>query len=348
MVLQEIIEEYKFVYETLSKCGEYFSNADILIENYFQNISAATSTFFKAGNSDGSRNILANSLSKAIDEAFSRITILVTCGYEFYGALKILEIHDFLNFQLKKLIDEFIISSQQSIKASNEIIIAQKQGMKNKELLSSLVIPLQKTNKLYYTLINLYSQLDYINEMLLEPIPKDAQNSEDYDILVIQSLATSSDIQQVSDSLEELSHYFENLGRLCNTSGRKDYYIQKIETGSLLTQFFTFVPIIVATIKLIDFCYPKFIQWRQLYFSDKTTQLKLAHEEIQAIKELLELNPDLQNSDELLETATTRLFKYFKLNPNIKVNGKEYKTNIDTLLLQNKSSDRTIDGNKDE
>ena len=36
MVLQEVIDEYKFVYETLSKCEDYFSNADTLIENYFQ------------------------------------------------------------------------------------------------------------------------------------------------------------------------------------------------------------------------------------------------------------------------------------------------------------------------
>lgn len=335
MVLQEVIEEYKFVYETLSKCEDYFLNADTLIENYFQKVSAATATFFSAGNADSTRTALATSLAKVIDETFSKITILVTCGYEFYGALKILEVHDFSNIQLKKLVDEFLESSQQSIKASNEIIVAQKQGMKSRELLSGLAIPLHKANKLYYTLKNLYSQFDYVNTMLLEPIPEEAKSSEKYDTLVIQSLTTSSDIQQISDSLEELSYFFENLGRLCNTSGKKDYYLQKIETGSLFTQFLTLVPIIVATVKLFDFCYPKFMQWKQLYYADKTAQLKLAQEEIKTLKELLELNPDIPNSDELLETATARLFKYFKLNSNLKVNGKEYKTNSDILLLQN-------------
>ena len=348
MVLQEVIDEYKFVYETLSKCEDYFSNADTLIENYFQKISAATSTFFSGGINDNTRNILANSLSKVIDETFAQITVLVTFGYEFYGALKILEVHNFANKRLQDLVNDFLESSQCSIKASNEIIVAQKQGMKSKELLPKLVIPLQKTNKLYYTLTNLYSQFDYINAMLMEPIPEEVQNNENYNTLIIQSLTASSDIKQVSDSLEELSQFFENLGRLCNTSGQKDYYIQKIETGSLLTQFFTLVSISVATIKLIDFCYPKFMQWRQLYFADKTAQLKSAREEIQAEKELLEFKPGLQNSDELLETATTRLFKYFKLNPNVKVNGKEYKTNMDTLLLQNKPSEDTLDGNEDE
>lgn len=348
MVLREIIEEYKFVYDTLSKCEEYFLNADSLIENYFQNISAATLTFFSGNNNDNTRTVLSNSLSKVIDETFSQITILITYGYEFYGALKILEVHDFLNTELKNLVSEFLENSQQSIQASNEIIIAQKQGMKSRELLSGLVIPLQKTNKLYYTLTNLYSQLNYINTMLLEPIPEEAQNSEDYDTLSIQSLTAISDIQQVSESLEELSYFFENLGRLCNTSDKENYYIQKIESGSLLTQFFTFIPIALATIKLFDFCYPKFMQWRQLYFADKNTQLKLAREEIETVKELLELNPDIPNSNELLETATTRLFKYFKLNPNVKVNGKEYKTDMDILLLQSKPSEDTSERNKDK
>ena len=57
-------------------------------------------------------------------------------------------------------------------------------------------------------------------------------------------------------------------------------------------------------------------------------------DELQAAKTLLEIRPDLPNADELLETASVRLFKYFKLNPEFRVNKKTYKTNMDMKLLQ--------------
>lgn len=339
MILKDFVDEYKFVYDTLLPCEDYFNKADILIKEYFSKISSTTSKYFKIpGPNSSHQQQLVNELSEAISSTYNNITILITMSFEFYGALKILELHDFKNPKLQILVKDFTQSSHAAIDVTNLIIKSQLSGMKKEELLSSLVSPLQGSIKSYHTLLNLYKQFLTVNDMLLEPLPDNIANDQCYEDFCLQSLNPTVDIADISSSLMELSYFFENLGRLCNDTGGKDYYLRKIETGSLLTIFATAVPIIIASVKLIDYCYPKFMQWRQLYFTDKEQQLKLGSEEIKAIKELLEINPDIPNADELLETASVRLFKYFKLNPNFKVNEKEYKTNMDIKLLQKKDS----------
>lgn len=258
-------------------------------------------------------------------------------SFEFYGALKVLELHDFKNHELKSLVEVFTKSSHAAIDATNSIIKSQLSGMKKEELLSSLVAPLQNSIKGYHTLLNLYQQFLTVSNMLLEPLPDNVAQHQYYEDFYIQSLNPSTDIVEISSSLMELSYFFENLGRLCNNNDEKDYYLRKVETGSLLTVFATAVPLIIATVKMVDYCYPKFMNWRQLYFTDKEQQLRLSTAEINAVKELLDLNPNIKNADELIETASVRLFKYFKLNPNFKVNDKEYKTTMDIKLLQEKT-----------
>ena len=334
MILKDYIDEYKFVHDTLEKCYNYFQTAEELLSEYSLGISSCTSTYFAASNAnEAARTALANSLAEIVRNTFVNITKLMTLGYEFYGALKILEIHSFKNEKLGQLVSDFIVTSHRSISACNDIIIAQLEGMKKKALLSMLIPALQETIKSYYMLTDMYKQFEYVEQCLLEPLPDEIENDSSYDTLDIQSLIQTEDMGQIASSLCELDKFFEVANRLCDNTSSKNYYLRKVETGSLLTIFYTSVTIVVFTTKLIDFCYPKYMQWKQLYYAGKAEQLKLATNEIEAVKKVLELNPNIENADELLETASVRIFNYFKLNPKFKINGKEYGTQDSIKLI---------------
>lgn len=335
MILKDIVEEYCFVYNTLLPCKPYFETADLIITGYFSGITNATSAYFKQTTiTDGVKNNLINSLKIAVSQTYDNITVLITKSFEFHSAIGLLNSRQYTNAELDNLIQEFIVSAKDTIESTNVIIREQLSGMKTKELLSKFIPHLQKTNKLYSVLIHLYDQFRYVENTLMEPVPEEIINDDDYQEFSIQSLSPTHDLSDVYNSLFELSNLFENVGRLCELDKKKYYYLRKVETGSLLTAFFTAVPIIMTTIKLFDFCYSKFINWKQLHYTLKEEQLKLATDELQAVKTLLEISPDLPNADELLETATVRIFKYFKLNPEFKINNKTYKTNMDIKLLQ--------------
>lgn len=340
MILTDIVKEYEFVYNTLSPCKPYFEAADQVITEYFSGITSATSAYFKqTAISDGVKNNLINSLNTSIAKTYNRITVLITESFEFHSALGLLSVHHYINTELKSLIDAFTSSSKETINSTNIIIREQLSGMKTKELLSQFIPHLQETNKLYSVLIHLYDQFRYVENALMEPVPEEIINNNDYQEFNIQSLSPAHDLSDVYGSLFELSNLFENIGRLCELDKKKSYYLRKVETGSLLTAFIASVPIIVTTIKLIDFCYSKFINWKLLYYTLKEEQLKLSTDELQAAKTLLEIRPDLPNADELLETASVRLFKYFKLNPEFRINNKTYKTNMDMKLLQSSKTE---------
>lgn len=335
MILKDIVAEYRFVYNTLLPCKPYFETADLIITDYFSSITNATSAYFKqTAITDGVKNNLINSLKGAVSQTYNSITVLITKSFEFHSAISLLNSRQYTNIELANLIQEFVASAKDTIEYTNVIIREQLSGMKTKELLSKFIPHLQKTNKLYSVLIHLYDQFHYVENALMEPVPEEIINNSDYQEFDIQSLSPAHDLNDVYSSLFELSNFFENIGRLCELDKKKYYYLRKVETGSLLTAFIASVPIIITTIKLIDFCYSKFINWNLLYCNLKEEQLKLSMDELQAAKTLLEIRPDLPNADELLETASVRLFKYFKLNPEFRVNKKTYKTNMDMKLLQ--------------
>lgn len=335
MILRDIVEEYCFVYNTLLPCKPYFETADLIIMGYFSGITNATSAYFKQTTiTDGVKNSLINSLKVAVSQTYDNITVLITKSFEFHSAIGLLSSREYTNTELDNLIREFVASAKETIESTNVIIREQLSGMKTKELLSQFIPHLQKTNKLYSVLIHLYDQFHYVENALMEPIPEEITNNDNYQEFDIQSLSTTHDLSDIYSSLFELSNLFENIGRLCEIDKGKCYYLRKVETGSLLTAFIASVPIIVTTVKLIDFCYSKFINWKQLHYTLKEEQLKLSTDELQAAKMLLEIRPDLPNADELLETANVRLFKYFKLNPEFRINNKTYKTNMDIKLLQ--------------
>lgn len=333
MVLNDVIEEYKYVYEILKNCNEYCETAEHLINDYQKTVAMAMSKYYFSSKSYTDKDDLTNALFASLDDMYNYVTILTT-AYEFYSSIKILEKREFKNDALQKMIKTFTNNSDMAFVLCKELIATRNRALLERELLVSLISYLQNITKDYYTLINLYLQFKNAHTMLLEPLPEEIQDNPNYGTLNIQSLVSIHGITQISDSLVELSNYFENIIRLSNKQDVQKYYIRKIETGSLLTTFAASIPVVIATIKLIDFCYPKFMNWKQLHLASKEQQLKLSIQEIETAKKFLEINNDVENADELIETASTRLFRYFKINPKFKVNEKIYTSDTDIKLLQ--------------
>lgn len=338
MVLKDIVSEYKVIYDLLQNCDEYFTAAEELIKKYYASTSSAVTNYFSSSQNDSAKSSLATALHKASENTYNAVTVLITKTFDFYGAMVKLKEMSFTIPELNNLINDFIENSNASIAATNNIITAQLANTKSRGLLIDLIIPLQKTVSNYYALSHLYSQIISIENILLEPLPQHIKDTSIYTNLTIQSFSSSHTLDQVTESLSELTQVFSLLDRLHNPSSEKNYYIRKIETGSLLTDLYALTSLAILFVKSIDYCYLKYMNWKQLHYSDKEAQLKLAKEEIATMKEYLEISPDCPGADELIETASTRLFKYFDYNPEFKVNDKEYRRNSEIKLIE-KSKD---------
>jgi len=334
MILNDIIEEYEFVYDTLKPCNDYFQQADVLITQYFSKISSATSKYFKANSSsDTYRNALVSELASGISSAFNQITTLITLSYEFYGSLRILKTHDYKNKELQFLINDFIENSQKSISATNSIIKAQLQGMKTEELLTDLIEPLQTTIKDYHTLVNLYSQFNTAGTLLLESLPEHIQDSTDYSDISIGSSTKSDSFEDITSSISEFGNIVELIGRIKNADVSDRYYIRKIETGSLVIVITGTTISIVAIIKFIDFCFKKYVEYRKALLEIKTMKQEVLKNDLEVIKQLLEISSDASECNELIERATESAFNYFKRNPIFKLNEILYDTGEKIKLL---------------
>ncbi len=334
MTLSDVIEEYKFVNTTLSNCSEYFDVAENLINRYFAEISGATSTFFSGSTGDTStRNHLIEALNKSITHSFSTITLLITKSYEFHGALTILDSHSYINSELESLIHEFIAESRNAIKATNDIIIAQLPGMKTQELLSPLIKPLQIIIKDYHTLLNLYSQLCSVNTLLMEPLPEGIEDSDEYCNLQISSNTKTRSFNDLTTSVNHFGIVVELINRLTSTDISEHYYIRKIETGSLIIIITGTTISITMIIKFIDFCFKKYFEYRKSFLEIKTMKQEVVKNDLEILKELLEITEDKPENAELIERATENAFNYFKKNPVFKLNGKLYNTGEETKLL---------------
>lgn len=336
MVLKDIINDYQFIDSKLSECEDYFTKCQAIIDTYFEATSAATAKFFSTVSNDSTRSTFVNDMSTAMSKCFSLITKLNSSAYIFYSCVGVLKSKEYTIDVLAKEISDFEAAAQTAITSANTIIEAQLDGMKKRNLLPPFIKSLQNLFHIYHSLKGRCALLFTVEQQLMEPLPTEITGNVNYEEFNIQSLAPTKDMLHISDSLAELSHFFEIISRLNDSTDSSDkaYYLRKVETGSLLTAFVTTILIVRNTVKLIDYCYPKFLQWQQAYYTTKEQQLKLSMQELETAKKLLEIGPDIENADELLQAASARLFKYFKLNPEFKVNDKEYKTNINILLLQ--------------
>lgn len=338
MTFSDIIEEYKFVNSTLANCNEYFDIAEELIDTYFTEVSEVTSNFFSGSTGDSSRrNALVDSLNKTISHSFSFVTLLITKSYSFHGALTILESHDYINPELQNLIRNFIEESHRAIEATNNIIVEQLPGMKTKELLSPLVRPLQVIIKDYHTLLNLHSQLCSVNTLLMEPLPKDIEDSSEYNNLQISSNTKTNSFEELTTSVNNFGAVVELINRLKSDDISKNYYIRKIETGSLVIVITGTAISIGMIIKFIDFCFKKYVEYRKEFLEIKTMKQTVMKNDLELLKELLEIVEDKPENTELIERATENAFNYLKKNPIFKLNGKLYNTGEETKLLDSSS-----------
>lgn len=320
MTLSVIIEEYKFVNNTLSNCKEYFTIAEGLIENYFSEISSATSSFFaKNINNSDVRTALVDSLNISITHSFASVTQLITKSYSFHSALTLLDSYNYVNFELESLIHDFIKKAFEAIEATNNIILAQLSGMKTRELFSPLVTPLQALIKDYHTLLSLYSQFVSVNNLLMEPLPEDIENSDEYCNLQISSNTKTTSFKELTASVDNFGTVVELINRLKSNNISEHYYIRKIETGSLVIVITGTTISIAMIMKFIDFCFKKYFEYRKSFLEIKTMKQEVVKKDLEILKELLDITEDNPENNELIERATESAFNYFKKNPIFKL-----------------------------
>ena len=90
---------------------------------------------------------------------------------------------------------------------------------------------------------------------------------------------------------------------------------------------------IVAIIKFIDFCFKKYVEYRKALLEIKTMKQEVLKNDLEVIKQLLEISSDTSECNELIERATESAFNYFKRNPIFKLNEILYDTGEKIKLL---------------
>ena len=212
-----------------------------------------------------------------------------------------------------------------------------------------------KFEEIYYCYIALYSSIELLKSTISElynEIPEQIQNNHNYIELNIQSNKETSDLKTISKDIELMSNIIINIQAILPEDIPKDYYIQKVESGSILLSIITAVPLFKQIVATIDYCSTIFYKHRNNHIDLKMKetqleqeQLKLKHEqfelekkqfELDLLKKYQELGFDIENNGEHLEQiekiiATT--MKYLSSNPSGKLNNEKYNIQSQPTLL---------------
>lgn len=246
---------------------------------------------------------------------------------------------DTLNKQLKNFFDytkEFIIMCTNF--SSHENSDHSKITYAN-----DLHIKFEETYNYYITLYLNVSFFKSIATELYNEIPEQIQNNPDYTELTIQSNKETSDLQTMSKDIELISNLIINIQALLPEDMPKDYYIQKVESGSIFFSFVAAVPLFKQIVATIDYCATVYYKYRNNHIDLKMKENELAKKQILTnyLEQILNIEINGENLEQA-EKSINMVMKYLDSNPSIKLNDKEYNVQNQTSLLTDTILQNTV------
>jgi hypothetical protein len=340
MTTLDAIREYSSVIKILEDSSGYIDCAQVLIDAYI-NFTHTAVTKFSCSNDSNKRVHLENDLSKNYAELYKIIKKLNSCSVSLlltFGKFTMT-----LNtYKLAQAdVNAFTEIARGCVEEVNTIIENDLHELERNDDLCLLLNKLQLLVSIYEKIIGTGQTLQKIGTIILEPLPDEVENSNNFTELTIQSTTPSLDLPNIANSLENMDKFLHDMHRLLiNDPSKKSYYLRKVESGSILLDVSVLAPTIKSIINFVDICFVKFMTCRKTIQSDKAEALKLGVAEIEAARTLIEFNKNLSQGEvaELMQQASLSLFKYFKINPEFEINGREYNSQQEQKLLTEISS----------
>lgn len=200
--------------------------------------------------------------------------------------------------------------------------------------------------EVYEYYIELYSNVLFFESIATElynEIPEQIQNNPDYTELTIQSNKETSDLVTMSEDIELISNIIVNIQALLPEDMPKDYYIQKVESGSIFFSFVAAVPLFKQIVATIDYCATVYYKHRNNHIDLKMKENELAKKQILTnfLEQILNIEINGENLEQA-EKSINMVMKYLDSNPSIKLNDKEYNVQNQTSLLTDTILQNTV------
>lgn len=327
MVLNNIAADCELLTNLFKNLNQFI----ILLKNYKSDVTYNYSNIIS---SFSKHTALDENNTPCLKDVYKLAKEITKCSFQttetIFNFLHLQLYSDTLNKQLKNFLNctkEFIITCNQSSSHENNFqtkyIYAHKLHNKFEEIYN------------YY--ITLYLNVSFFKSIMVElynEIPEQIQSNSDYAELTIQSNKETSDLITMSKDIELIASIIVNIQALLSEDTPKDYYMQKVESGSILVSIYTATPLIVAIATTINYCANIYYKHRNNHIDLKMKEFKL--ELLKEYKEkgiALALDGDNGQTLEQLDRVIAATDKYLNSNPSGKLNNVEYNTQTQTNLL---------------
>lgn len=350
MILTDLLSEYKYVYEALLPCADYFLTCDSLINNFFTDISKIVGPYYqKSSPSVSENNTMIDSIIDVFNTSYADISKLVGLCYSFYKAMAKLEEYNFNVPILNLDVRNFLKSGHAVINATNSIIYEESYGMKTKALLPNLILPLLELIKDYHSLRNYYIQLKDLDELLFENMPDIDPKSDKYNRIELHSLKPSLDMDSFIDDVKNLSSFICQF-ELIMTPEHENYkiYTQRIESGSLrivwgsnkieLSSISDIIKVLSDGIKMFRLTSAekelKKEEARALKLQNDEKELAIINSQISSVAQITGLSSEEPSDVEKLQKLCLPLVRYLYSNPVGTIGNYKYDINNELKLIE--------------
>ena len=139
MVLNDITNDYLFVYSNLNECKQYFAICTEIKHCYLHNVSTSIAKYFKNYGLPNSKDSLSSELSTSLQKCFTLITKLNSVSYKFFSCLGTLNSTKYYSNNLLFEIKELNAHAEKTIESVNAIKEAQITEFKKLTLLEEFI-----------------------------------------------------------------------------------------------------------------------------------------------------------------------------------------------------------------
>lgn len=348
MVLNDITNDYLFVFSKLENCKQYFEICLELKDYYFHNISCSITKYFQNYGVSNSKDTLSSELSTTLSKCFTLITKLNSASYDFFSCLAILNAKEYCSNDINLQIKELNAYAQKTIGSVNAIIEAQVAEFKKQNLLEDFFYYSEKLLNTYNTIRHNYYLFFSLDKALLEPLPANV-NEDEISIIELRSYKTSNLLNDYVQDLSNISSFitqFELLSKSDDSS--KQIYLRKFESGSLRivlsgkTIELSGIPEIIKAITdgIRTFRLTKFEaehqkeQTRKLKLENDEKELAIINSQISVICNTLGLSKDNPEDCEKIQHLCLPLVRYIHNNPVGKIGDLSYDITSEVKLLE--------------
>lgn len=357
MILTDLISEYKYVYETLDPCADYFSTCTELINKFFTELSKLFAPYYKETNpTDSVRIKLIDNIRTTFNNSYLGVSNLVRHSYPLYGAMVKFEEYEFKIPALKSSIDSFLKNGHAVMDSTNKIISAESYGMRTQSLLPDLIMPLQVLMQDYSSLCRHYTQLKDLDEILYEKIPNADSKIDGYNRIELRSLKPSIDMDSFLNDLRYLSSFICQLELIKTTENSScKIYTQRIESGSLrivwgsttieLSSISDIIRALSDGIKMFRLTSSekklKNEEARALKLQNDEKELSIINSQINSLAQITGLSSEEPADKEKLQKLCLPLVRYLYNNPVGSIGNHKYDINEELKLIATTFSPET-------